>query len=88
MIFAQLSIGLTGVDMLNLKVKDFYDGLIESIDDNGVKMHVYMLHMFRKKTDKEFTTFFSEEAVIGIEKYLECERIKPKQMKHYFPVIF
>ena len=36
-----------------------------------------MLHLVRQKTNKEFTTFFSEEAVISIEKYLELERINP-----------
>ncbi|WP_414469137.1 tyrosine-type recombinase/integrase [Methanobacterium sp. ACI-7] len=75
MILAQLSSGLAGLDMLKLKIKDYNDGLIESIDDNDIRRNVCLLHMFRKKTDKEFTTFFSEEAVIAIEKYLELECI-------------
>ncbi len=84
MIIAQLSSGLTGVDMLNLKIKDFHNGLIESYDDQRVKRKVCMLHLFRKKTDKEYTTFFSEEAVIAIEKYLERERIDLKEDEALF----
>ena len=30
-----------------------------------------MLRMFRKKTGKEFTTFFSDDADIMIEKYIK-----------------
>jgi integrase len=78
MILAQLSNGLTGVNMLKLKVKDFQKGLIESIDEKGAKRRVCMLNLVRQKTDKKYTTFFSEEAVIAIEKYLERERIKPQ----------
>lgn len=78
MIIAQLSSGLTGVDLLNLKVEDFKEGIREVYDDNGYLRRVCMLYLFKQKTDKEFTTFFSEEAVIAIEKYLELERVNPK----------
>ena len=78
MILAQLSSGLTGIDLINLKIKEFEEGIKEIYDDNGYLRRVCMLHLIRQKTDKEFTTFFSEEAVIAIEKYLELERVEPE----------
>ena len=78
MILAQLSSGLTGVDLLKLKIENFKEGIKEVYDDNGYLRKVCMLRLVRQKTNKEFTTFFSEEAVLAIEKYLELERINPK----------
>lgn len=78
MILAQLSSGLTGIDLINLKIEHFEEGIKELYDDNGHLRRVCMLHLVRQKTDKEFTTFFSEEAVLAIEKYLELERVNPK----------
>lgn len=77
MILAQLSSGLTSIDLLNLKIEDFKDGIREVYDENGKLRKICMLNLVRQKTDKEYTTFFSEEAVNAIETYLEHERIKP-----------
>ena len=78
-ILAQLSSGLTSIDLLNLTLKDFYDGIIE-VFDNKTKCikRICQLKLVRQKTDKEYTTFFSEEAVSIIEKYLLIERNNPQ----------
>ncbi|MGZ7135034.1 MAG: hypothetical protein ACXVHY_04095 [Methanobacterium sp.] len=77
MILAQLSSGLTSIDLLNLTVKDFKDGIRKVHDNNGQLRKICMLNLVRQKTDKEYTTFFSEEAINAIENYFEQDRIKP-----------
>ncbi len=81
MILAQASSGLASIDILSLKVKDFQEGLDKVFDDNIEKYRrVCCLNLERKKTRVIFTTFFSEETVKAIEKYIEIERtdIKPE----------
>ncbi len=75
MILAQASSGLASIDILGLKVKDFQDGLDKVFDDNTEKYRrICCLNLERKKTGVKFTTFFSEETIKSIEKYLEIER--------------
>lgn len=69
-ILTQVSSGLSVSDVVKLKIKDFNDGLIK-VDE---KNEICMFHIKRQKTDKEFTTFISVEAVEMIKKYLEIER--------------
>jgi hypothetical protein len=87
MILAQLSSGLTSIDMLNLKVKDFENSLIECIDAQGVKRKVCMLNLVRQKTDKKYTTFFSEEAVLAIENIYSLIESTLTMMKLYLHAI-
>lgn len=68
-ILTQVSSGLSISDVVNLRVKEFKNGLIE-ID--GKKVCLFRLH--RQKTDREFSTFISFEAVEAILNYLETER--------------
>jgi len=78
-ILAQASSGLAGSDLLNLKISDFKEGIKEVYDDNDERRRICQLNLKRKKTHVKFTTFFNEEAVEAIERYLEFERedIKP-----------
>jgi len=78
-ILAQASSGLAGSDLLNLKISHFKEGIKEVYDDNGELRRICQLSLERKKTHVKFTTFFNEEAVRAIERYLEFERkdIKP-----------
>lgn len=69
-ILTQVSSGLSVSDVVKLKIKDFNQGLIQ-VDE---KNEICMFHIKRQKTDKEFTTFISVEAVEMIKKYLEIER--------------
>lgn len=69
-ILTQSSSGLSVSDVVNLRVKDFEDGLIEL--DEGKEL--CMLRLRRQKTDREFSTFISFEAVESIKTYLETER--------------
>ncbi|MBI5458761.1 hypothetical protein [Methanobacterium sp.] len=73
-ILAQASSGLAGSDLLNLKISDSKDGIKEVYDDNDKPRKICQLSLERKRTHIKFTTFFSEEAVEAIEKYLEFER--------------
>lgn len=78
-ILIQSSSGLSGVDLINLKVKDFQEGLKEVYDKKSRKTKkICRLHLTREKTKKEFITFLSEEAVEAVEKYLELGRKEPK----------
>lgn len=70
-ILTQASSGLSISDVLGLTVGDFRKGIREF-----GKHRICMLSLRRKKTDKEFTTFLSPEAVDAIEKYLILERRK------------
>ncbi|MGO9387904.1 MAG: tyrosine-type recombinase/integrase [Methanobacterium sp.] len=65
-ILTQISSGLSNSDVCNLNVGQFKNGL----DNNDV----CYLHLFRKKTEIEFTTFLSPEAVEAINTYLTTER--------------
>lgn len=78
-VLAQASSGLTGVDLLKLKLKDFNEGLIEVLDKKTkCKKRICQLKLVRIKTYKEFTTFISEESVNAIERYLKLERNDPQ----------
>jgi integrase len=69
-ILTQASSGLAEADVVNLKIKDFYNGLIEIADGK----EICKLHLNREKTGKEFTTFLSYEAVEAIKNYIKSER--------------
>jgi integrase len=59
---------------LNLKISDFKDEIKEVYDDNDEPRQICQLSLEQKKTHVKFTTFFSEDAVEAIERYLEFER--------------
>ncbi|MBI5680516.1 MAG: site-specific integrase [Methanobacterium sp.] len=85
-ILTQVSSGLSAADILKLKVKDIKTGIIEVHDKNaGKNRRICKLHLSRKKTNKEFITFISEEALGAIEKYLKLERINPDFDGALFP---
>lgn len=67
----QASSGLSVIDVINLKIKDFYNGLITITEDGK---EICKLHLNREKTGKEFTTFLSYEAVDSIKNYIKNER--------------
>ncbi len=67
----QASSGLSEADVVKLKIQDFYDGLIKITDDG---LEICRLHLNREKTGKEFTTFFSYEAVDAVKNYIWNER--------------
>lgn len=69
-ILVQISSGLSVTDVVNLKIEEFYDGLIDI--DNGKE--ICKLHLNRGKTDKEFITFLNYEAVEAIKDYIISER--------------
>jgi hypothetical protein len=62
-ILAQASSGLSIVDVVNLKIKDFKEGLIE-LDD----IKICRLTLKRNKTNVKFTTFLSDEAITAIDR--------------------
>jgi integrase len=81
MILVQVSSGLSSVDMLNLKVGDFQDGIMEVYDEvTRTNRMICQLNLKRQKTSIEFTTFLSEEAVEAVNKYLkfECDNPQPE----------
>jgi integrase len=78
-ILAQAFSGLSIVDVVNLKIKDFKEGLIEL---NDIK--ICRLTLERNKTNVKFTTFLSDESITAIDKYLEFERIDPKPEEALF----
>lgn len=86
-ILTQISSGLSASDTLNLKIKDFQDGLTDAYDKKSRKTRrICKLHLKREKTKKEFITFLSEESVTYIEKYLKLERKKePQPEEALFP---
>jgi site-specific recombinase XerD len=67
----QCSSGLSNADVVELKLKQFYDGLIP-ISDEGHE--ICMLHLEREKTGHEFLTFLSYEAVDALKNYINNER--------------
>lgn len=69
-ILIQSSSGLSVADVVNLQIKDFFNGLV-TIDE---KIEICKLHLNREKTDKEFTTFLSFEAVEAVKNYINTER--------------
>lgn len=78
-ILFQASSGISGADLVEMKVKDFKKGVIEVYDKKARKNRkICMIKRKRVKTGEKFTTFLSEEAVEAIDKYLELERVDPK----------
>lgn len=75
LILTQATSGLSMVDVLNLNVDQFYDGLIK-LDDGHEICRVYL---GRTKTEREHYTFIGYEAVELIKKYLELERKDPME---------
>lgn len=69
-ILIQASSGLAISDVINLKIKDFQEGLKDVVEGK----QICQFHLRRQKTDKEFYTFISFEAVESIKEYLETER--------------
>jgi integrase len=69
-ILTQASSGLAISDVVKLKIKNFQEGL----KDVGEGKQICQFHLRRQKTDKEFYTFISFEAVESIEEYLKTER--------------
>lgn len=84
-ILTQISSGLSTADIIKLKIKDFQKGIVEAYDiENRMIRRICKLKLVRQKTNKEFTTFLSEEAVNAIERYLKLERINPKPEQALF----
>ena len=67
----QASSGLAVADVVQLKIQDFYDGLIPITEDGK---EICEIHRERAKTGTEFITFLSYEAVDAIKNYIETER--------------
>lgn len=86
-LLTQISSGLSASDTLNLKVKDFQNGLTEIYDNKSRKTRrICKLHVTREKTRKEFITFLSEEAVKYVENYLKLGRkTEPQPEEALFP---
>lgn len=78
-ILTQVSSGLSVADVVTLRIKDFTDG-IHNVEDT----RLCRLTLSRNKTDVQFTTFLSDEAITAIEKYLEFERINPQPEEPLF----
>lgn len=70
----QCSSGLSNADVVELKIKQFHDGLIPITDDGK---EFCMLHLEREKTGHEFLTFLSYEAVEAVKNYINNERQFP-----------
>lgn len=85
MILVQVSSGMAESDTLNLKVKDFKNGLITVYDTRTRRdAEICILSLTRGKTKNKFTTFLSEETVKAIKKYLEMERENPSMDEPLF----
>ena len=98
-LLSQTSSGLSGVDIRNLTLHDYENGLRtikrQIVKDDGIKEFVdvtlCMLILKRQKTkksNKEFITFFSPEACEAIDAYLAYRNFKadytnPKQTVAY-----
>lgn len=73
LILTQATSGLALIDVLNLDVNQFHEGLIHLDKEH----EICRIHQARSKTGREHYTFISYEAVDLIKKYLTLERKEP-----------
>ena len=84
-ILTGVSSGLSSSDIVELKIIDFKNGIKNAYDERTKSLRTLCsLSLDRKKTQRQFTTFLSEEAVKVINKYLEIERDNPKDNEPLF----
>ena len=68
--------GLSAIDIINLKIKDFKDGY-------DPKTEITTLSLVRKKTEVKFHTFLTPEATWAVLDYLAFRERKPKVEQPY-----
>jgi len=73
LILIQASSGISINHLINLKFKDFINGLITFRDMNNFKREICLFKLTRED-GQPFITFISEEAVFAIKKYITLER--------------
>lgn len=73
LILIQASSGISINYLINLKFKDFINGLITFKDINNFKREICFFKLTRED-GQPFITFISEEAVFAIKKYITLER--------------